>query len=280
MKLTKLLSAGLLVLIFIAVTMTVAQSPSMPVGQIIRAGVPGALNCYVGQHYYQTDAVAGKNMHICTALPNVWTQVGQTAAGVVTGAGTTNTLPKYTTGASAIIGDSAVTDDGTAVTITNRTLNSTIAGGNVPVWEKYALVAIANGVNTCANVNGCWQVNGVYNSIRTAGLTQSVVLGPLGAKGNVTDFRIKSAVVCTGTTTTANTGLGTTGTINLYRVENYSLIVAPGNGNMITGPPTGGGNDTHAATNLVASLVTTGTNVDTMAADCAVDYWVGRVVLP
>jgi len=279
MRLTKLLSAGLLVLIFVAVTMTVAQSPSMPVGQIIRAGAPGALNCYVGQHYFRTDAAAGSNMYLCTALPATWTQSGTATVGAVTGTGTTNTLPKYTNGAAAVIGDSAVTDDGAAVTVTNRTLSATIAGGNIPVWEKYALVAIANGVNTCANANGCWQVNGVYNSIRAAGLTQSVVLGPLGALGNVTDYRVKTAVVCTGAAT-AVTGLGTTGTINLYRFENYDLNAAVANTNLATGPPTGGGNDTAAATNLIASLITTVNNIDAMAAGCAADYWVGRVVLP
>lgn len=52
-----------------------AQSPrpTMPVGQILGVGVP-AMNCYVGQHYFRTDAAAGSNTYLCTALPNVWTQ--------------------------------------------------------------------------------------------------------------------------------------------------------------------------------------------------------------
>lgn len=49
-----------------------AQSPSMPVGQIVGSGAPG-MNCKVGQTYFRTDAVAGANLYLCTAL-NVWTQ--------------------------------------------------------------------------------------------------------------------------------------------------------------------------------------------------------------
>jgi hypothetical protein len=76
--------------------------------------------CYVGQKYFRTDAAAGSNMYLCTALPATWTQSGAATGGTVTGAGTTNVLPKYTNGAAAIVGDSALADDGTQVYTTTR----------------------------------------------------------------------------------------------------------------------------------------------------------------
>lgn len=158
-------------------------------------------------------------------------------------------------------------------------LNSTITGSAVPVWVKYALVAIANGVNGCANAAGCWQVNGVLGANKTAGFTQDVVLVALPARAHVTDYRIKVAVRCTGATT-ALTGLGTTGTNSLYRTLNYNLDQAVAATAIANGPPTAGGSDTHAATNLIASLITTVANVNQLVAGCAVDYWALWGVLP
>jgi hypothetical protein len=37
--------------------------------------------CYVGQKYFRTDAAAGSNMYLCTALPATWTQIGGGTAG-------------------------------------------------------------------------------------------------------------------------------------------------------------------------------------------------------
>ena len=110
--------AGLAAVIFPAAAV-LAQRPAMPVGQIVGAGAPG-MNCYVGQKYFRTDAAAGSNMYLCTALPAAWTQSGTAGASTVTGVGTTNVLPKYTNGAAAIVGDSALADDGTQIYTTAR----------------------------------------------------------------------------------------------------------------------------------------------------------------
>jgi len=110
--------AGLAAVIFL-VAAVLAQRPAMPVGQIVGAGAPG-MSCYVGQKYFRTDAAAGSNMYLCTALPATWTQSGAATASTVTGAGTTNVLPKYTNGAAAIVGDSALADDGTQIYTTAR----------------------------------------------------------------------------------------------------------------------------------------------------------------
>ena len=73
--------AGLATVIFLAAAVvSLAQRPAMPVGQITGAGAPG-MNCLVGQKYFRTDAVAGSNMYLCTALPNVWTQSGAASVG-------------------------------------------------------------------------------------------------------------------------------------------------------------------------------------------------------
>lgn len=50
-----------------------------------------------------------------------WQTLGTGTGTFVTGSGTTNILPKFTTGASGIIGDSTVSDDGTIVTLNTRT---------------------------------------------------------------------------------------------------------------------------------------------------------------
>jgi len=149
----------------------------------------------------------------------------------------------------------------------------------LPTWRKYALIKIANGVNGCASANGCWQVNGVLGAAASAALTQDVTLATLPARAHVTDYRIKVAVRCTGATT-ALTGLGTTGTNNLYRAINYDIDQAVAATAISTGPPTAGGSDTQVATSLVASLVTTVANVDQLVVGCATDYWVHWGVLP
>jgi hypothetical protein len=149
----------------------------------------------------------------------------------------------------------------------------------IPEWRKYALVAIANGVNGCANANGCWQINGVLGANKAAGFTQDVVLAALGARWQLTDWRIKTNTACTGTTT-ALSGLGTTGNNVLFRPQTYDIAPAASNTNLSTGPTAGAGADTAAATNLIASLITTVQNVDQLVAGCAVDYWAMWAVLP
>jgi hypothetical protein len=149
----------------------------------------------------------------------------------------------------------------------------------IPEWRKYSLVAIVNGVNGCANANGCWQVNGILGANKAAGFTQDVVLTALGARWQLTDWRIKTNTACTGATT-ALSGLGTTGNNTLFRSQTYDIAPAAANTNLSTGPTAGAGADTAAGTNLVASLITTVQNVDQLVAGCAVDYWAMWGILP
>jgi hypothetical protein len=150
---------------------------------------------------------------------------------------------------------------------------------DVMLWKKYSLVAIANGVNGCAHGTGCWQVNGILGANKAAALTQDVVLFQLPAKGKVTDWRVKTATACTGTAT-AITGLGTTANDVLFLAASYDVQAAPAATNLQEGPTAGTGGGTAAATNIVASLITTVNNVELLVAGCGVDVWVEWAVLP
>jgi len=156
---------------------------------------------------------------------------------------------------------------------------NTDPGGNIPAWKKYSLLAIANGVNGCASANNCWQVNGVYNSDKAAALTQDVVLFQLPAKGKVLDWRIKSNTACTGNTT-LKTGLGITGSNVIFRAQTYDLMAAVADANVSEGPTAVPATSTHAAVNVLGSLIATVSNISSTAVGCAVDFWVLWSVLP
>jgi len=169
-----------------------------------------------------------------------------------------------------------------ATTIERRCVSTLGVVGWVdsPVWRTYSLVAIANGTNGCTNANGCWQVNGVYNSIKTAGLTQDVVLFQLPAKGFVTQMRMATAVACTGATT-ALSGLGVTGNNVRYRAQTYDIMAAVTDTNTTDQISlTGAGSGSKVAINVLASLITTVANVDQLVTGCRVDYWLLWGVLP
>ncbi len=64
----------------------IGQQLQLPIADLGGSGAP-AMNCTVGQRYFRTDAVAGQNIYLCTAAPNVWTQVSGGGAAVVQAAG-------------------------------------------------------------------------------------------------------------------------------------------------------------------------------------------------
>ncbi len=149
----------------------------------------------------------------------------------------------------------------------------------LPTWRRYALVKIANGVNGCANANGCWQINGVLGPGAAAGFTQAVTLFTLPARGYVTGVSLKTAVQCTGAAT-ATSGLGTASSVGLFvAAAAYDVAAAVSNTNLynaLAAP----GRATAASEALNADLVTTVNNIDQLVAGCAVDYWVLWGVLP
>lgn len=152
-------------------------------------------------------------------------------------------------------------------------------GNPYPVWTKYTVTAIANGVNGCANANGCWQVNGVLGANKTAGFAQDITLFQLPAAGTVQSYRIKTTTACSGATTIF-TGLGTASANTFYLASTYNLITAVADGNISPSLPVNMGSDTAAAVNIVASLVTTVANIDQIVAGCSFNTWVLWSVLP
>jgi hypothetical protein len=76
---------------------------------------------------------------------------GPQGAGTITGSGTTNTLPKFTS--STAIGDSSITDDGTAVIIT-RSTKSILLNANVSALNVDAEIEITSGMNLFFKLGG------------------------------------------------------------------------------------------------------------------------------
>lgn len=154
-------------------------------------------------------------------------------------------------------------------------INSSL--GTMDGWVKYNLLKIANTTFSCATAAGCWVVNGGTPVPAVAALTQDLTLFTLPANSYVSRVRMKPKTACTGATT-ATSGLGITGTV-AYFIAATDIMAAPGATNLIDTPTPGGGT-TAAAIAILASLTTTGTNIDTLVAGCSVDYWVKWVTLP
>jgi hypothetical protein len=146
-------------------------------------------------------------------------------------------------------------------------------------WARYTVTKIANGVNTCANANGCWQVNGVYNSIASAALTQNITLAGIPANYYVEALRMKTATACTGATT-ANTGIGTDDNAQYWYPHAYNIAAAVSTSNKIDALAAPGSTDAGITLNILANLITTGSNIDQLVTGCSVDYWLKYSILP
>lgn len=156
------------------------------------------------------------------------------------------------------------------------------ASGSLPIWSAYTLTAISNGSNGCINANGCWQVNGVLGANKSAALTQAITLFQLPASGFVSNFRIKSVIACTGTST-LRSGLGTATGPDFFMVSastGYDLQAVVFATNITTVLPLAVGSTTTAAVNLVANLTSTSGNIDQIAAGCSFTVWILTAILP
>jgi hypothetical protein len=88
--------------------------------------------------------------------------------GTVTGTGTTNYLPKFT-GASTI-GNSAITDDGTTVTLNSRALSGTSASFSSSVTTSASFVSnVTNGYGLILNRAAVGNYNGISLQTASAG---------------------------------------------------------------------------------------------------------------
>jgi hypothetical protein len=151
------------------------------------------------------------------------------ASGTIdTGTGTTNKLPKFTTGASGIIGDSSITDNGTAVSSTlpftlTPTLQSFTGSGTFTIPTGVTAVKVtlvggggAGGGSTAANNGGGGGAGGIavkFLSSLTPGNTIAVTVGAGGTGVSAAGGNNGSAsTIASGTqvitTVTANGGSG------------------------------------------------------------------------
>lgn len=158
-------------------------------------------------------------------------------------------------------------------------LTPAVPSGPVPAWQKYSVVAIANGVGGCASANLCWSVNGGTPVAKAAALTQSLPILALPANGYVSGVRIKTSTACTGTVTLTGT-IGTTGTVGFYLVGLYDLKAAVANANITTALLAATGSDTAAATNVTVGFISTVQTLDAVAAGCAFDVHILWTTLP
>ena len=74
---------------------------------------------------------------------------------VNTGAGTTNTIPKYTNGATGVLGNSSVTDDGTTVSTSENLTTNGIMTATSMNTSSYLFVDRLVGADFCVKGNAC-----------------------------------------------------------------------------------------------------------------------------
>ena len=159
---------------------------------------------------------------------------------------------------------------------------------NVPIWQKYILTKIANGSNTCASVNGCWQVTNPHNQRSTfvpasASSSQDVIIDTLPAGSYLTSLREQTATSCTGVGLSAVTStIGTTTGDAWFLAIPYDLTATPSgtnfqpsNGNLMRS-----GSLTSYGDTLVMGINTTGGNVSAIAAGCKVSLVILYSIVP
>lgn len=95
------------------------------------------------RNYFVLNCVSG----LTCSTSGVTISVIATSSGTV-GAGTTNTVPKYTNGAGAVLGNSAITEDGTTMSIPEA-LNQGTSGNTA--WAAGGLLSRYRGTATGGN---------------------------------------------------------------------------------------------------------------------------------
>lgn len=147
-------------------------------------------------------------------------------------------------------------------------------------WYRYRVTKVANGTSGCANANGCWLVNWNPAQNASAATSQTVDLFSLPAGGYVEKVQAKTVTACSGASTITVVGLGTSGTADYFTgAVSYDLKAAVSNTNVLQTSTTSG-STTAAAVTIVASLASTGSNLDQVAAGCSFDVFVKWGMLP
>lgn len=152
-------------------------------------------------------------------------------------------------------------------------------GGTASAWKKYSLIKVANGVNGCAQPNGCFQVNGSSPGV-TAPAAFSVA-GILYTGSNfslVENVAVVPAVACTGATT-ATLSVGSSNAGGTFYTAAYDIQTAPADigRTQFTAPMKYFQKTAESAT---WTITTTISNVDQLIAGCQVDIYVKWSALP
>jgi hypothetical protein len=164
------------------------------------------------------NSVTG-NLSVTGNVAATGTVIGSNIAGgqIATGTGTTNTLPKYTNGASAVIGNSSIADNGTTVS----TSENVTVGGTLGV----------TGTSTLADVT-----MGAANTLSTSAVKQVSATASFGILDNagVNHFFIS------GTSPFQNTFLQGNGSGNVFLGSAAKTSVADTTGNITMSGSTSG----------------------------------------
>lgn len=148
-------------------------------------------------------------------------------------------------------------------------------------WRKYNLLAIANGTNGCASVNGCWQINGTLGAIKNPGLTQQIALFNLPNNTYVSAVAAKTKTACTGPATAVISDIGNATSASKFITGlTYDIKAAVSTANALYPVLTGVGNNDLAIQSFTITITDTVNNVSTIVAGCSIDIFVKWEVLP
>jgi hypothetical protein len=144
-----------------------------------------------------TGTSVSGNLSVSGNVGATGTVTGSNIAGgqIVTGAGTTNTVPKYTNGASAVIGNSSITDNGTTVSTSEPvSLGSTLGVTGATTLSSTLGVTGAATLNSTLGVTGAATLSKLNNTIYAdqqsgadACAKITIAIGLLPATGGIVD---------------------------------------------------------------------------------------------
>jgi len=150
------------------------------------------------------------------------------------------------------------------------------------IGYKFTVSAVANGVDGCANANGCWKVllpdgRNFNLTNKAAATTQGLPVFGMADNYWVSSARLKTKTACTGVSTLSMT-LGTATDGAKFVSSAYDLKAAVSASNFAV-------SDGHGATlatgeALQANLTSSGADIDQVAAGCAFDVHMLYTVLP
>jgi hypothetical protein len=135
---------------------------------------------FTGQLRLESTITDGTNTYTLPSATGTLALTSQIPANPVGGTGTTNYLPKFT-GASTI-GNSAITDDGTTVTLLSRALSGTSASFTSSV-TAYGNAATSSAINSYNTIGGSGTAQHYQDFGNGAGFVAGRILRGNGASG-------------------------------------------------------------------------------------------------